>query len=212
MLKSKVFRILTAWVYAIVAPLLIASLYWVSQDFITSMFWLLAFGYVVTICLYLLVKLYKHFIKREKVNLALPHVLRPVLCLVAYLFANEMVYLSVVSANEKALKLAIDMKHYVLKNGQCGKAGKEWQSSSRYSENRKTIKYGIYGTKYYISYNCEPLKRDFSYIVRMNKDADFKVEYLESGKLKLTYGHFAHTKSTFFDENSDMNKLARMEI
>ncbi len=131
---------------------------------------------------------------------------------VAYLFANEMVFLSVVSANEKAFMFAIDMKNYVLQNGRCEKAGTEWQSFPHYPENHKTIEYGNYGTKYWISYNCEPSNKHFSYVVRMNKDSDFKVEYLESGKLKLTYGHFANTKSTFFDENTDLKILERIEV
>lgn len=209
MLKIKLYA---EWVYAILAPALIASLYRVPQDFVTAIIWMAALIYVVIILISFFIKLYKRFVNQTLNKLEFPHILRPILCLFAYIFANEMVFLSVVSANERALNLAVEMKEYVDKHGECKELGDEWKTYAHYPENRSTIKYGEYGTKYFISYSCTPHQKEFFYVVRMNKDSDFRIKHLNTGKLLVKYGHYANVKKAFVSNETNLRKLARMEV
>jgi hypothetical protein len=200
------------WIKALIPPLLIASLYRVPIDFITSIVWLAAILFLVFLLISLIKASIQRFYLRSIKQIKASKLVGTALCFLAYFFAEQAIFLSKVSANEKALELAVSMQKYVSEHGSCELADSKWAQHDNYPDYHGTIEYGDYGTKYFVSYGCKPRDKRFYFNVRLNKDSDFRVLHTEEGQLAVEYGHFSNVKKVHVTKETDLKQLARMEI
>ena len=203
------------WVGIIAPPLLLIGFYKLPKDLITAIPWLIA-GLMMAISAIHIIWMIFSFIFQKFINskkdssFSYIKFIRPGLCVLCFFFASSIVNKSVVSANEKAIELAFDMKEHVLKTGKCIPVLDEWLGSEYRFIDMNSIDYGEYGTEYRIYYSCEPKYDYFEFNVRIDQDSSFSVVFKQS-LMKVSYGHYANMKEVEVDDKTDLKALAQMK-
>ncbi|WP_144394988.1 hypothetical protein [Pleionea sediminis] len=206
------------WMGKVLPPLGLLAFSFIPVDLITSIFWLLAAVVMLVSVISLFIKVFKWTIKcYRKRSIDFRYIaeegVRPLLCIICFYTASHIVNLSVYSANEKALQLALEMKQYVHENGTCSVEKPVW-ANEHLSKGHSSfsMRYGEYGTQYQINYQCDPENDKFSYWVRISQDESFGIEGSFDGKMEVTYGDYGNPTTVTLDDSIDISALIKMNL
>ncbi len=215
--SSKSGNRLFVWLGRLIPPFLLLGLIKVPVDIFTSLVWLSAgcvmlYSLLKTI-LSLLESIYwaRHQDKLEA-RKSIGQSVRPLLCVVCYFTASYFVSQSVYSANGKALELAQEMHAFVQLNGTCDSKRPDWAEARKSDPEYIGMRYGEYGTKYTISYKCDPELEKFSYVVRINQDEDFRIVGKFDGNMDVTFGDYGAPTRVTLSDTLDLAALVKMRI
>ncbi|MHC4742243.1 MAG: hypothetical protein ACYS8Z_10040 [Planctomycetota bacterium] len=167
------------WMWILLPPSLLVFLIWIPQDWFTSGIWLTAiistFISVCSILVNVVVAIDRKVERGEPISRRLAvRLVRPVLVVCLFFFADNMVDLSMKSADIYAVELARQMQRICNANGICPESVKEWPYE--YSESDiGQFYYGKYGTTYPIRYDVSEDGKEFEIMVFHNMDEDFYV-------------------------------------
>lgn len=148
------------WLGKIIPPLFLLSFIWIPFDFFTAILWLFAGGAMLYSAIALWIKLYKGFLSwraKDTIGIAsfVQDISRPTLTVICFFVAQNVVQMSVYSANAKAIELALATKKQVMKTGSCSTEKPQWATNNdHFADPSYSMHYGKYGTKYNISYTC----------------------------------------------------------
>ncbi|MFK7888304.1 MAG: hypothetical protein AB8G16_15700, partial [Gammaproteobacteria bacterium] len=134
--------------------------------------------------------------------------IRPGLCIVIVLVAEQVIGMSVTSANMQAIETALTLHDALSNNETCPTDLAGWRESKEAGV--LVIDAGRYGTTYRTRLSCDDKKKTFSIMVRINQDVSFWIGRSEEGRLEVTYGDYGLPTHVSITDSTDLDALAKM--
>jgi hypothetical protein len=178
-IKNKILQ----WCLIVIPPLPLLLMTLVPWDIGSVILWAPVYAILLIslfkLCIY---PLKSHFKPDAVTRIQL---IRPLLSIVFIILARTLVYASLVSADNYAVKIATEMQRQVTKDGKCPEHIEGWERDY-YGRSYKL--YDKYGTKYKIGYYLPTDNQEFIIYVYHNIDEGFDIKG-GVGKILRTTGY-----------------------
>jgi len=166
-------RIWLRWLLVLYPPVWMVFLFWIPFDIFQIIFWFpaaIAFFLSILSLLFQFWRILYRFKKRmDQIPFCKTRLVRPILTIIIFLMASFSLKLSLIAADQYAVKKAKEIQEIVNMERKCPLFLKEWPHDS--------IMYGRFGTKYPVTYNLsndDP--NEFIICVRHSIDDRFYVK------------------------------------